>query len=354
MKRILAISLVCLLTLTLLVGCGTGGGNNSTETSGSEQTWELNLGCIANNPTTSTGYNSIGKAILEFTELADEYTEGKVKITPHWSSVLGNNVQLYEQIMMGELDFHIGQPMSSADKRFAAWNVPFVFESLEEVKIGFNSETGVLFKLTSNWMEENGVKLLAVNTSVFRGVISQDPVYVPADMKKMKIRTYEDSLVNKFWGEIGTASIIAGSEIYSALQTKTVDAMEFHATGTMSFKLYEVAKYFTDLNWQWTNGATLTLPIELWESFPEEVQKALQRAADEMVERQYSYEIADQEQVFADLEEEGMTIIKPTDEQRQEWIELSRGMDDWFKDYVGSEAYDEYMAAVAENKAAMK
>jgi TRAP-type C4-dicarboxylate transport system substrate-binding protein len=60
-----------------------------------------------------------------------------------------------------------------------------------------------------------------------------------------EIRTYEDELVNTFWGKIGTASIIPGSEIYSALQTKTVDAMEFHASGVVNFKLYEVTSYFS-------------------------------------------------------------------------------------------------------------
>lgn len=352
-RKVISVLLVCLLTLTLLVGCGDSEASNG-DGENENESWDLNLGCIANNPATAEGYNSIGYAIQEFADLANEYTEDQVNITIHWSSVLGGNVPMFEQIMMGELDFHVGQPMSSADKRFAAWNVPFVFDSVEEVKSAFDSEDGPLFKLTSEWMEENGVKLLAVNSSVFRGVVSQEPVYVPSDMSNMKIRTYEDALVNKFWGEIGTASIIAGSEIYSALQTKTVDAMEFHATGVMSFKLYEVANYFTNVNWQWTNGATLTMPMELWDSFPQDVQEGIQRAADEMVEKQYQLEKADQEKVFEALAAEGMNTIEPTEEQRQEWIDKARSMDDWFRDYVGAEAYDEYMEAVAANKAAME
>ena len=366
MKKVITMLLTGVMVLGLLAGCG---GENGQQTAGtpqsgapaqtpapasdSGQTWQLNLGNISIDPASVQEYNSIGRAIQYFADKTGEYTDGRVAVTCHWSSVLGSNVSMFEEVMMNSLDFHVGQPMSSADARFACWNLPFVFENYDEIRAATRRDGGPVFALSAGWMEERGVKLLAMGVGSMRGFVSSKPVYVPADARDLKIRTYEDALVNTFWGKIGTASIIPGSEIYSALQTKTVDAMEFHPVGVVSYKLYEVADYFTDLNWQWTCGAVLTCPMELWNSWPAEIQEAVQKAADEYAEMQYQWEVEDNKTVYGVIEDNGMTVLEPTDEQRQAWHDVADGLEDWFKEYVGADVYTAYMEAAEQAKASL-
>lgn len=370
MKKIIAGIMAAAILACLLAGCGNGSQeqkeqNNAPEntaavsengqTSGSQgaddgKTWELNLGCVANDPASVPQYNANGTAIQVFADLVDEYTEGRVKITCHWSSVLGSNVSMFDEVMMGSLDFHAGQPMSSSDARFACWNLPFMFDTYDEIYAATNRETGKVFQLSSQWMEEDGVKLLAMGVGSLRGFVSRAPVNTPADAHNLKIRTYEDALVNKFWGSIGTASIIPGSEIYSALQTKTVDAMEFHATGVYAYKLYEVADYFAPLNWQWTSGTVLSCPMSLWDSLPADIQDAIQKAADEYAKNQYENIVNDEKTVLGVLEENEMTITELSEEDIAAWHDAADALTDYFKEYVGEDVYNEYLAAVEASK----
>lgn len=312
--------------------------------------YELNLGCIANDPASADKYNANGYAIREFADKVSEYTNGQVKINIHWGGVLGSNVSMFDEVMMGSLDFHVGQPMSSADPRFAAWSLPFVYDNYDEVYAANNRETGGVFALSSQWMEENDVKLLAMGTGSFRGFISNKEIHTPEDAHDLKIRTYEDALVNHFWGNVGTASIIPGSEIYSAMQTKTVDAMEFHATGVYAYKMYEVAKYYAPLNWQNTAGTILSCSMQTWDSLPADIQESIQKAADEYAEFQRDHIKEDEKTVFQALSDEGMTIVELSDSDIQAWHDLSDSMTDFFKEYVGADVYDAFMDAVAASK----
>lgn len=355
-KRIIAI-IALVLALCMLAACGNTPSSNapSADTPNAPsaeapkddgKTWVLNLGCVANDPASVTEYNANGKAIQVFADKVAEYTNGRVKVNIHWASVLGNNVSMYDEVQMGSLDFHAGQPMSSADARFACWSLPFMFDTYDEIWAASNRDGGEVFALSADWMAESDVKLLALGVGSLRGFVSNKEVHTPADAHDLKIRTYEDALVNKFWGSIGTASIIPGSEIYSALQTKTVDAMEFHATGCYSFKLNEVASYFAPLNWQWTSGTVLSCPMSLWDSFPADIQEAIQKAADDYAVSQYEGIVEDEKTVFDTLKASGMTITELTEADIDAWHEAADALEDFFKEYVGVDVYEEYVAAV--------
>lgn len=367
MKKVIALILVAVMCCALFVGCGEKPAEPAPapapapadpakpadpapapapapEDNG--QTWELVLGNICNDPATVNKYNSMGQGVKMFADLANEYTNGRVTIDCKWASILGSNVTMYEEVMNGTLDFHFGQPMSSADPRYACWSLPFTFEDFDHVARAMDRQTGPAFALAEQWAAENGVKLLTMGCGAFRGFVGNKEVHVPADAKNLKIRTYEDELVNTFWGKIGTASIVPGSEIYSALQTKTVDAMEFHAAGCINFKLNEVASYFTPLNWQWTAGATLSCNMDLWESFPADIQEALLKAADEATAFMLAKEAEDNSAAIGSLQEAGVTIVELTEEERAEWVAVADSMTDWSKEFVGADVYDAYMEAV--------
>lgn len=367
-RRLGILALAMLMIVSLFSGCGGSSapaasgtsaaegtqapsdGNVPAESSGETYSW--NLGSVGNDPVSVPDFNGNSHAIQKFADTVSELTDGRANITIHWASVLGNNVTMFEEVQMGTLDFHAGQAMSSADKRFGCWNLPFVFSNYDEVYAATNRKNGPVFALSEQWMAEDGVKLLALGVGSMRGFVSRVEVHTPADVSKLKIRTYEDALVNTYWGSIGTASIIPGSEIYSALQTKTVDAMEFHASGVYAFRLNEVADYFLPLNWQCTMGTTLSMPLELWESLPADIQDAIDKAADAYEETQYTMikdEDAKAREMLASL---GMNVTELTDSDLAAWKETAVALTDYFKDYVGADVYDAYMAAVEQAKTA--
>jgi TRAP-type C4-dicarboxylate transport system substrate-binding protein len=360
-KRIIALALTACLFAFAFAGCGNSSNENNSagsdnsasveeETQDSAETYTFRLGTTHNDPynPTANKYMSSLVGMLEFYNKLAEYSDGRIKVEGYYSSTLGTNPEMYQQVMMGELDFFFGQPMSSIDKRYAAWNVPYVFEDFEEVIAAVNPVDGPVFELCEKWLEEKGVKLIMISSGFIRGFInSKHEVRVPKDVSDLKIRTYEDQLVTTFWSGLGTTSVISQGEMFSALQTKTVDAMELHAGAVYSLHMDEVTDYYSDIDWQWTNGGTLAMPMQTWNSLPADIQDAITKAALDFFIAQGAQEQFDNQSVLEALSDElGMTVTTISDADREEWIAYARSLDDRFREYIGEEAFDEYMAAV--------
>jgi TRAP-type C4-dicarboxylate transport system substrate-binding protein len=365
-RRVIAmVAVLCLLALTF-AGCGNSGNESNTtsndsssaqeesqDAQGSQDTQEsytFRLGTTHNDPfnPTANKYMSSMVGLREFFNKLDEYSNGRISVDGYYMSTLGTNPEMYQQVMMGELDLFFGQPMSSIDKRYATWNVPYLFENYEEAVAAVNPVDGPVFELSAKWLEEKGVKLLMISSGYIRGFInSKHEVRVPKDVADLKIRTYEDQLVTTFWSGLGTTSVISQGEMFSALQTKTVDAMELHPTAIYSLHMDEVTDYYSDIDWQWTNGGTLAMPLQTWNSLPSDIQDAINKAVLDFFNVMAAQEIFDNQSVVAALHDElGMTVTLITDAEREEWIAYARSLDDRFREYIGADTFDEYMAAV--------
>ncbi len=372
-KQLLAVVMVMAMLAALLTSCsgtsgsapGTGAGQSTASAPGTGgdtaeplSTYTFKMGSTHTDPYNPASLKYIANTlgVRHFIAAMDELTNGRVKFETYFNSTLGSQPEMYQMVMMGELDFFYGQPMSSFDQRYAAWNLPYMFDNHAEIISAVNPENGPVFKLAEKWLAEKGVKLLGISMSFLRGFInSAHEVRVPSDCRDLKIRSYEDQLVTTFWSGLGTTSVISMGEMFSALQTNTVDAMEIHPTACYALHLYEVTDYYTDINWQWTNGGSLCMPMSLWESLPADIQDALKEAARRLFEAQAAQEQYDTQTVLDALHTEGgMTITKITDEERAQWRAYARTLDDKFREYIGPEVFDEYMAAVQQAKDMVK
>lgn len=342
------------LTMVALAGCG----DKSVVGEGGEaninnKIYEWKLASIYQDPATVPDFNSLGHSQEKFAELVKEKTNGRVIITTYYSSVLGGNLELFEQLRNGELEMYFGQPMSSADPRFGVWSVPYLFENYEQVQRTVADRDGKFFTMAHEWFKkDHNAELVAIGPSVyFRGFVnSKHQVKTVDDIKGMKVRIYQDPLVSIFWSGICNAQPIAGSEIYSALQTKAVDAMEFAPASVLAQRIDEVTKHFSDIDWQWTSGANLLISNKYWDELPDDLKEAVKEAAIEAMEYQGQKEVKDTEKAFEELKDRGIEVYRLTDEERQTWIDYARSKDDEFKEFVGEDVFNEIFKAVESYK----
>ena len=97
MKHIMSIVLAILLAL--LTGCGGAGAaapSAAAAPADDDKTWELVLGCVANDPASVPDFNTMGVGIQMFADKVKEYTNGRVSIDIKYASILGSNVSMYE------------------------------------------------------------------------------------------------------------------------------------------------------------------------------------------------------------------------------------------------------------------
>lgn len=308
-------------------------------------TWKM--GSIYNDPATETAGNSLGKAMQKFVDLVKEKTNGQVIVKPYYGSVLGGQVELFEQVSRGQLEVFMGQPMSSIDKRFGAWSVPYLFNSFEELRKIVSTDNNELFQLSEQWIKENHGKLIAIGPSNLRGFANnKHKVKSIKDLKGLKVRTYPDPILNIFWSPICITQPLSWAETYSALQTKTVDGLE-HPISTFLTSIGELIKYYTDIDWQWANNAMVIVNEKFWEELPDNLQILVKQAGMEAMLYQAELEEINTKEAYDSLEKErGYDITILTPEERQEWVEYARNLDGKIAELIGEDIFIDIMNAV--------
>jgi tripartite ATP-independent transporter DctP family solute receptor len=120
---------------------------------------------------------------------------------------------------------------------------------------------------------QKGFRILAWGTNGYRHVTnSRGPVHSPADLKGLKIRTMENPLYIDYFREIeANPTPMSFSELFTALQQKTVDAQENPITIIYPSRLYEVQKYLS-----FTGHVYAVAPFVMSEQFFQRLPKEYQ------------------------------------------------------------------------------
>lgn len=343
-KKTLILGLFMAIIISL-AGCGSN--SSSRDKDSADKVFKWNVASIYSNPTTVTEFNSLGLSHLKFVELVNERSDGRIVLTGHYDSVLGGNQELFQKVRTGDLEVFYGQPLSSVDEKFGAWNSPYLFADLDQVEKANAAPDGPLFKLSAEWLGEHKVKLLAVGPGAFRGFInSKHPVKKISDLKDLKVRIYQDPAVEVFWKGISNAIELPFNEVYTALETGAIDGLEFQATSVLNRKMDEVAKYYTDIDWQWVSGANVVVSDKHWNELPKDLQEIVQQAAIDAMKYQGELQREDDKKALDELKVRGVEVYNLTPEEREEWIEYARGLNDQLKEAVGEEAFNQVLEIV--------
>lgn len=336
----------CFVALALLMFSFAACGKKSAEAQ-PEKTYNWKMGTIYNDPASRPDFNGWGWSMQKFVDLVKEKTNGQIIIEPYFNSVLGANPELFEQLRRGELDVFYGQPMATVDPRFGAFSIPYIFKDYDDVERLIANPNGPLFTLAQGWIQENRGYLLCSGVAVFRGFFNtKHRVATVSDIRDLKARIYEDPVVNLFWKSICNASSIAYSEVYTALQTKTVDGLEFADTSVLSSKYYELGHYFSDIDWQWTWGANIVLSQKAWNDLPDNLKQIVADCGWEAMGVQKTVEFESKAKAEEALKGFGVEFYHLTDQDRQTWISHARSLDNQMRDAIGADAFNAIMNAV--------
>ncbi|WP_319416524.1 C4-dicarboxylate TRAP transporter substrate-binding protein [Marispirochaeta aestuarii] len=251
------------------------------------------------------------QAYLEWADAVAERTDGNLTIEVFHSSQLGVEEDIIEQIRQGA---NVGQNTDSARlgnyvPDIAVMNGPYFADTLEEV------QTLNTLATVDGWKkqleEQYGIKVLSFSwVQGFRNMLTNKPIYSPADMKGLLIRSPNAPIWMESIRSLGATPVALNyGEVYSGVQTKVVDGAGNVYPATYSTRMYEVLDYLSEtqhimlINFaicsaDWFNN----LPAEYQTILEEECENAGLR-----VSRRIMGELADDAKVK--LQEEGMTII---------------------------------------------
>lgn len=323
---------VCLLLSIIMVilvsACGqgstTGKSSNSADTP-SKKTTNLKLAH------TLAETHILHKASAKFAEAAKKKTNDQINFNIYSSGQLGNDLELIEQVMNGELDaLVVGVPFFSGfAPALDAYLMPYLIDNYDLERKVLNAP---ITREMLNSLDRLGLKGLSL---VEGGLVhignTKQEIRKPEHMSGLKIRTGSSDLAVeslKVQGAVPTPMVL--NEVYSGLQTNVINGVQTNLVTIASAKFHEVIKHISILG-QYSFPAVVAVNKKVYNQLSEADKKAIMEAAQEASEFTLSEIKKLDEESIKTIEKAGVKIITPTDEEKKVFINSTQGI------------YDKYM-----------
>lgn len=179
-------------------------------------------------------------------ELLKAKTNGALEVKVFADSSLGNAQAAISSARGGTIDIVISGSSNYTGivPLLGVFDIPFIFKDTAHAYRVLDGKIGqeIMDKLS-----EFGLKGLAYWDTGWRELTnSRQPVYTPADVKGLKVRTNGSPAHNETWKLLGANPVpMPIGELYTALEMKTVDSQEQSLGLLYSGKFYEVQKYLS-------------------------------------------------------------------------------------------------------------
>ena len=245
-----------------------------------------------------------------FAKKVADKTGGAVEIQVFGDRQLGDDKQLLEGLQLGTIDGALVSapvlPLVIGAAAFDALQLPFVVNSYEEMSKALSSDVGKQLLATLDAKSIKGLGYIEAGQRHFLAKGKQ--VATIADFSGLKTRIVPIPLHKATWEAVGVNPIgMAYGEVYSALETGTIDAVEINLSSVRSESLYQNAKHVTRTGHYFWPGV-LMMSADKFNALPDNVRTAMIEAGQEVIAEQYAL-AASQESETADfLKANGVTI----------------------------------------------
>jgi C4-dicarboxylate-binding protein DctP len=222
-----------------------------------------------------------GKAALLFKELAEKYTDGRVKVEIYPNSSLYKDKEELEALQLGSVQMlapSIAKFSPLGVKEFEVFDLPFLLS--DEARARQMMASPMMADLNKR-LEAKGISPLAYWDNGADDYTANKPLIWPDDFRGMKMRIQGGKVLDAATRELGAIpQIIAFGELYQALQTGVVDGEDNVPTNILTQKLYDVQRFMTISHHGRLTYALITNKT-FWNSMREDVRAELDRALKE-------------------------------------------------------------------------
>jgi tripartite ATP-independent transporter DctP family solute receptor len=204
----------------------------------------------------SNGINAdhpVGNGIKAMQECLDQKSGGKLKLTAFWGGALGGDLQATQALRSGVQEAVVtsSSPLVGIIPALGVFDLPFLFASPAEAYKVLDGKFG---DSMNQKLDAAGLVNLAYWENGFRNLSnSQHPVTKWEDFSGLKVRVMQNNIFLDTFQNLGAnATPMAFGEVYSALETKAIDAQENPYVTIDTSKFFEVQKYITETNHAYT------------------------------------------------------------------------------------------------------
>ena len=321
-------ALILIVSLVLVAGVGTA----------SAKTFKFDM---ANEyPATSIH----GENDSYFAKILKEKSGGKIEITQHFGASLGyKSKDQFDAVTDGAIpiaDTYVG-PLRGIDPIFLLSSLPFMAKTIDQAK--------KLWKVSMPYYErvlkKSNQILLFVSPWPPSGIWAKNPIRTKADLKNLKMRTYDPNGTITF-KNIGAAPIqLSWSDVVPQLGTGGIDAVLTSAEGGVSAKFWDLVSHFNEINYS-SPLNMVHMNADAYNKLPADLQKAVMEAAREASAFAWEAAKGRVKKNYSDMKAHGMTIVTDVPGKLLEELAVAGkpAADQWLKKMgpEGQKILDEY------------
>jgi tripartite ATP-independent transporter DctP family solute receptor len=292
-----------------------------------------------------------GVGAKKFAELIEQKSGGKIKVRIYAGGTLGGEQQVASAMQGGTVEVSMMAPAQLVGnfKDFLMLDFPFAFANEREADIVLD---GPLGRKLLEPMPERGLVGLAYMEQGYRSITnSKRPIAKLEDIQGLKIRTILNPLYIDMLNALGANAVpMPFPELYTALETGTVDGQENPYSTVEASKFNEVQKYFSNTKHIY-NSQLLLVSKKFWDSLSDEEKKIFQDAANET--RDYQRKVARDmdEKSRQNLVKSGMQINDISPEEISRMREKVKPVVEKYSAQVGEDLTKQFYAEIEKARA---
>jgi len=285
-----------------------------------------------------------GQGVAKFVELVKAKSNGEIDIKPYYSGALGNDVQVTSALQGGTIEFTVPQTttLTGMVKAYEILDFPFLFKNSAQAEKVLDGPVGD--KLLETLPTHGLVGLAYWENGFFNATNSKHPIAKAEDFEGLKFRSIQAKITQETIKALGANPVpLAVPELYTALETRTIDGQGTPNAVIAALKLYEVQKYLSITRHSY--GAFIPLASKaFWDKLTPEQQKILKDSAVEA--RAYQREVARSQGESAKkvMADHGMEINEVSDAEHDRMRERVQPVWQMFIPSVGQDLFDQVQA----------
>ena len=290
-----------------------------------------------------------GKGADKFKELAEKYTNGKVRIEVYPNSQLYKDKEEVEALQLGAVQMlapSLAKFGPLGVKEFEVFDLPYIVPSKAALR---RVTDGPLGKSLFQKLETKGITGLAYWDNGFKIMSANKPLKLPGDFQGVKMRIQSSKVLEAQFKALGALpQVMAFSDVYQAMQTGVVDGSENTPSNMWSQKHYEVQKYAT-LSDHGYIGYAVIVNKKFWDGLPADIRGQLDKAMAEATT--YANELSQKENddALAAMKASGkITFIDLTADEKAAWHKALAPVSDEMAARIGKDTIDAFKKATAD------
>jgi tripartite ATP-independent transporter DctP family solute receptor len=310
-----------------------------------ERNIKVGIGLTADHPQ--------GQAVAKFGELVSQKSDGKIKVKLFAGGLLGNDVSMVSSLQGGTQEMTIPDTSTLVGiaglKEFGLINLPFVLNSSQEADELLDGPWGQ--KLMAK-LPEKGLVGLGFWENGFRQISNnRHPINKAEDISGLKLRVIQNPLFIDTFKALGANALpMPFPEVYTALETGTVDGQENPLATLIASKFYEVQKHAVISNHIYSVWAFL-ISKKFWDKLSPDEQKILTEAANEATAFERKTIRAFDATALEEIKAKGIQVTTLSEEETAKLRELTKPVSAKFTQEFGEAGANEMMAELEKIRA---